>query len=277
MSTTVHTRCTSATVIDLIRRAVASVAGTAPASAYSRGLRLRVGLAALSCIQEAFVVKAAGGTGEDGIQWAPLKKETIANRPLGPSDVAGLKSAGIRKGKHGYSARSQSSNDLDARGRLKRGFLTQAQDQRWRKIFSQKKAMMMARHGLSAQEAGARAAAIAWATLKAEGAKTKLEMLGNRRVQIGRSSGRLFSSLSPGLADPIHAPILTQPEAVEDRILREEPGEVVVGSNVSYAGKFHRKRPLWPSGELPPAWSQRIAEAAASGIAEMIGAEARAA
>jgi len=237
-----------------------------------RGIKLRVGMVALDCVQEAFIAKAAGGTGDDGITWPPLKKETIANRRVGAGDVADLKSMGITKRKYGYGARRQGSGDLDAKGRLKRGFLTAAEDARWKKIFASRKAQMMGKHGMSEGEASARAAQIAWAVLKSEGAKTKLDVLGNRHVLIGRDTGRLLSSLSPGVADSEHHPILTPPPEVEDRVLREEVGCVIVGTNVEYASSFAKRRPLWPNnGQLPNAWMSRINSAAASGIAEAIG------
>lgn len=235
------------------------------------GVKLRIGMVALACVQESFITKASGGTGEDGIQWQPLTKQTIANRPIGEGDIAGLKAVGVTKRKYGYGARRQSGRDLDVKGRLKRGFLTAAEDARWRRIFSQNKVMMMVKHGMGNEAASARAAQIAWATLKAEGAKTKLDVLGNRNVQIGRSSGRLFNSLSPGVADPESHPLLIPPPDVEGRVLREEVASVVVGTNVEYAGAFHAKRPLWPtSGELPGPWMERVNEAARDGIAEAI-------
>lgn len=274
MADEIRITATHRQVTHLVHGAVSSLTGRGADSAYSRGIRLRLGMVLLACIQESFLAKASGGTGEDGIQWAPLKPSTIAARPIGQGDVAGLKSMGITRGKHGYGARSQGANDLDARGRLKRGFLTAAQDKRWRMIFATRKFQMMAQHGMDPGAASARAGAIAWATLKSEGAKTRLQVLGGRTVAIGRNSGRLFNSLSPGAADPDSFPILSMPGAVEDRILREEPGSFTVGSNVDYAGAFHARRPLWPDGELPAAWSQRIAEALTSGIEEMIGAEA---
>lgn len=236
-----------------------------------RGIKLRIGMVALSCVQEAFIAKASGGSDEAGIQWEALKPQTIANRPIGQGDAANLKARGITKRKYGYGARRQSGADLDALGRLKRGFLTDAQDKRWRRIFAQKKSELRTRHGMSDEAASARAAQTAWAVLKAEGAKTRLDVLGSRNVQIGRDSGRLFNSLSPGVDDPEQHPILVPPPDVEDRILREEVSSVVVGTNVEYAGAFHSKRPLWPtSGNLPSAWMERINEAARSGVTEAI-------
>ena len=238
---------------------------------YVRGIKLRVGMVALACVAEAFVEKSAGGVGSDGIQWAPLKKATIAARRVGPEDAASMKSLGITKRQFGYGARRQGAGDLDKRGRLMRGFLTDAENKRWKMIFATRKMSMMARHGMSEEAAAGRAAQIAWATLKAEGAKTKLEVLGNRHVMIGRDSGRLLASLSFGVVDPMSHPLTAEPEIGEETILREEPGAVIVGTSVQYAGKFHASRPLWPlDGNLPEAWSKRIEAAAKSGILEAI-------
>lgn len=245
----------------LLSSFIASMSGDAGEfEPYVRGIKLRVGMVALSCIQEAFLQKSAGNVGDDGIKWAPLSKYTIARRKLGPQDKALLK---------GYGAQ----NGRDVLGRVKRGFLTPAQDERWRKIYGSRKAMFMAKHGLDEAAASEHAAQIAWATLKAEGAKTKLEALGSRKVEIGRDTGRLFNSLSPGTANPGGYPLLAQPPdapAPSDRVLREEAGAVVVGSNVEYAADFHAARPLWPVG-MPEAWQERIMDAARSGIQEAIG------
>lgn len=250
------------------------LAGRAEQGAFAphiSGIKLRIGMVALSCVQEAFITKAAGGADEAGIQWEALKPQTIANRPIGEGDIASLKAGGITKRKYGFGARRQGAGDLDTLGRLKRGFLTAAQDKKWRRIFATKKAELQTRWGMGDAAASARAAQSAWATLKAEGAKTKLDVLGGRNVQIGRNSGRLFNSLSPGVDDPEQHPLLVPPPDVEERILREEVGSVVVGTNVEYAGAFHSKRPLWPSdGSIPAAWMDRINEAARSGITEAI-------
>lgn len=235
---------------------------------YVRGIKLRVGMVALACIQEAFIDKAKGESSEDGITWNPLTKQTVANRALGPGD------RGLMKG---YGAH----NGRDIKGRIKRGFLTPAEDKRWRMIFATRRNWLIAKHGMSEEAASGRAAQIAWATLKAEGAKTKLDVLGNRHVEIGRDTGRLFASLSPGVETHIDAakhklldavpPILHPSDKTEptDRVLREDPGAVIVGSNVKYAGRFHAQRPLWPES-FPAVWLERIAEATQSGIAEAI-------
>ncbi len=71
---------------------LAGKGGTLPAEVV-RGLQLRCGVALLSQIQLAFVVKSRGGTGNDGVKWKPLKPETIARRKRTAKDVAGGKRA----------------------------------------------------------------------------------------------------------------------------------------------------------------------------------------
>src|SRR3974390_99998 len=44
----------------------------------AKGLLLRIGMAALSKVRQAFVVKARGGTDECGLKWPPISPPTIA-------------------------------------------------------------------------------------------------------------------------------------------------------------------------------------------------------
>lgn len=90
---------------------------------------------------------------------------------------------------------------------------------------------------------------------------TALAFYGGREVDIGADTRRMIRSLTPGVdgAEP----------ANPDQILRPGSGELVVGSNVPYAGAFHDgrdphqpARPLWPpDGRLPGPWADAIAGA----------------
>lgn len=53
----------------------------------ARGVNLAIGSAALSDIKADFVRKARGGTGEDGVKWAPLQPATIAGRRATKQDL----------------------------------------------------------------------------------------------------------------------------------------------------------------------------------------------
>lgn len=209
-----------------------------------RGLQLRVGMVLLSKIKQAFLVKAAGGTGEDGIKWPPLSPKTIAQRGTTADE---RKALGITKG-------------------MKfRGLLTADQDKEWRKIFSTRKAWLMLKFGLNERDASARAAQIAWTVLKGQGAKTKLATLGGRSVEILRDTGELLRSFSPGVDGK-----------GEGTILQTPLGKVIVGTNKK---PWHQDgipgrlpaRPFWPpDGNLPEAWWNAILEALQQGVAEIV-------
>lgn len=227
-------RGTHQQVGDLVRRLPAVLAGRAPDTyGLARQLQLRMGVALLSKIQQAFIVKSRGGVGDDGIQWRPLSPRTIAQRRTTAEE---RRSAGVG-------------------GRRQRGLLTSAQDRRWRQIFATRRLRFIAT-GMNEAEAGARAAAIAWATLKQEGAKTKIGTFGGRKVDVLRDTGELFRSLSPGLED--------KPSRASGQVFRVTPGAVMVGTNKK---TWHHRgipgrlpaRPLWPTnGQLPVAWQSHL-------------------
>jgi hypothetical protein len=207
----------------------------------ARGVFLAVGFAALSDIKDDFVRKARGGTGEDGVKWAPLKRETIAyGRRAGPNDPKGKKGG--------------------------RGLLTAAQNKRWKKIFGGALARLLL--SLPEGEAKARAAQIAWATLKREGAKTKLDVLGSRSVEILRDTGILLNSLSPGqLGGGSAGMTYRKPggDGGDEQIFETIANGVIVGTNVPYAsvhqdGSTKKKipaRPFLPKGNAPAVWRER--------------------
>lgn len=201
-----------------------------------RGIQLRVGMVLLSLVAGDFVRKSRGGVGTDGVSWPPLKPETIARRR---TSAAERKSLGIT-------------------GRRERGLLTMSENKEWRKIFATRKAWLIGKFGLSEEAASAKAAQIAWNHLKGMGAKTKLAVLGGRVVEQLRDTGRLFQSLSPGLGGA-------------DQILRAGPGSVTVGTNVSYAARVHKRRPLWPvGGKLPEAYTRPLLDALKRGVMEAV-------
>ena len=65
-------------------------------SEVARGVNLAIGVAALSDIKADFVKKARGGTGEDGVKWAPLKPATIARRRATKADLRNHKKGKIK-------------------------------------------------------------------------------------------------------------------------------------------------------------------------------------
>ena len=214
----IRVKTSRAQVRNLTRQFVSALTGRVPNwQQLVHGVNLRMSTALLSQIQQDFVTKARGGTGKDGIKWQPLKKETIANRRPAPRKKLGERP---------------------------RGLLTEAEDARWRRIFAQTKAWLIAKHGLDDAEAAGRAAQTAWNKLKASGAKTKLEVYGNRQVEILRDTDLTLLSLSPGVTSP-------------DQVLRLTPGTVIVGTNRNtWHHRGNRRLPqrrFWPDPKSAPA------------------------
>ena len=222
---------------DLYRRLLALpavLAGKAPdTDGTARKLLEALGIQALSLIKDAYVTKARGGTDAAGIKWDPLDPRTIAY---------GRRHPGLNQ-RRKYAA---------SKGRGSRPLLSAAQDKRWRQIYA---AMLNKFRGDA--DASAHAAAVAWSVVKREGGQTILGKYGGAQVEIGRDTGRLLASLSPG------AP---------DNILRTTAGAVTIGTAVQYAPHFHKKRPIWPAN-FPPEWKaameQIVAEALALAVQRM--------
>lgn len=228
----------------LLGRLPAVLSGRAPDPlGLARGLQLRLGVALLSKVQQAFLIKSRGGTGDDGITWPPLKRATVAQRR---ATAAERRAAG-------------------ATGRRVRGLLTPAQDRRWRRIFATRRARFEAQ-GLGPGAASARAAQAAWAVLKAEGALTRLAAFGGRQVDTLRDTGELFRSFSPGVED--------RPSGAEGQVFEVRPGAVTVGTNKKpwhHAGVPGRlpARPFWPD-VLPDAWWRHLLGVYARGLARAV-------
>lgn len=225
-------------LIDLIHQLSNAVAlgggNTIPADVV-RGIHLRMGVTLLSKIQQNFVVLSRGGTSEAGYRWKPLERKTIAARRI---SNAGKKALGIT-------------------GKRERGLLTPTQNTRWKRLYSQNLTRFILR-GMAEGAAKSLAAAIAWNTLKAEGAQTKLQVYGSRTVDIGRDTGILFRSLTPGIED--------KPSNADQQIFQVVNGFITVGTNVPYASAFHKHRPLWPD-KMPNSWMDAINAAASRGVA----------
>lgn len=218
-----------------------------------RPILTRGAVALLTQIKLAFIAKSRGGVGSDGIKWPPLKPATIAAR----------------------RATREELRNLGVGGRRVRGLLTPGQDREWRRIFARTAAMLRAR-GVPEGEILAIAGRTAWARLKEQGAKTRLEVLGGRQVDILRDTGRLLRSLEPGLEDA--------PKKPANQILRVRAGEITVGTTVEYAERHQNgdparnlpARPLWPEPQnLPDAWWEAINAAILRGmlraVAEAVG------
>ncbi|TWU22456.1 hypothetical protein Pla52o_35120 [Novipirellula galeiformis] len=219
----VYFRGSRADAATLVRQVIQSLTGRGASHAIlAQGVHRSIGMAALSDIHDDFVRKAKGGTGEDGVKWPPLAPATLA-----------------------YGRRAPKGKGHAPGG--KDGLLTRRQLKRWREIYGTRLARFAASMPLGA--AKARAAKIAWATVKAEGGKTKIAEYANIPHEILRDTGVLLNSLSPG-----------EVGSNSDQIFKTILGGVIVGTNVPYAAAHQNgKRPFLPKGEAPQVWRDRWA------------------
>jgi hypothetical protein len=219
----------------------------------ARGFRLRLAVAFLSKVKQAFIVKSRGGTDEAGMSWQPLTREYLAyGRRFGKGEQAALKKAA----------------GLDRKNN-KRGLLTAAQNKRWKAIFAQSFTRLAAQ--LPIGEAKAKAGAIAWAKLKSEGAKTKLDVFGSRQVEILRDTDVMFNSLSPGVLSEAGPDATYSPP--EHQVIKIDQSDMLVGTNDEKADWHHnaknprKRRRLWPEpDQIPQSWRDDFSAAASRGM-----------
>lgn len=172
-------------------------------------------------IHTAFVLKSKGGTDDQGLRWKPLKRSTIASRPI----------------------RGRGTLALSRRSRKGRGLLTKSQQIRWNGIYSSNLTRLA--QFMPIQAASAKAAMLAWGILKKEGAETRIDKLGSRKVDILVDSGKLKNSLKPGrLVADEYIPTANQ-------IYKKSNYSLTIGTSVEYAKRVHKIRKFWPSNVSP--------------------------
>lgn len=190
-------------------------------------------------IHKGFMDKSDGKQDDVGGFWKPLKRSTIAARPIAPGERKKLGILGL--------------------GRGGRGLLTAGENRIWKGIFASTFARLAPRVGEG--KAKALAAKLAWAILKARGAKTKLEVLGGRKVPIHIVSHRLERSLRPGTISGDH---YVPPE---EQVFQTKGSEFTIGTEVDYGAKLHKTRRLWPSVRKMAPW---IRSATQKGVAAFV-------
>lgn len=249
----------------LIRATLASLTGSAR-SEVAKAVFIAVGMAALSDIHADFIRKARGQVGEDGNTWPRLSPKTLAySRRFGPGEQAQLKRA----------AGLGPANRFAPGGN--KGLLTAAELKRWRKYYSMHLARLAARYPLA--QAKAIAAGIAWNKLKAEGAKTKLEVYGHREHEALRDTGVLANSLSVGALIGSFSYHKPHRDGGEEQIFEILDNGIIVGTNVAYASTHNEgdrkrgipKRQFIPKeNEIPDAWLERWLQAGMRALAHGI-------
>lgn len=242
---TVYVRASRAQLTKLFAKLPSWVSGRSSGPPLVRQLQIRVGLAALSLIKEAFVLKARGGTDDTGLRWAPLSPYTIA-----------------------YSRRHPGVPSKRQRARFAPSWILSRQQRRlWWDYYRR----FLARY----KGDKAHAAAVSWFVCKEMGFPTMMQTYGNTPVEILRDTGLLLNSLSP--ATPPDAATTSPPQrpAQVFRLLR---GEVVVGTKRKWAGTHHRgipgrlpQRRLWPEpSRWTPRWWSLMLTQARLGVLDLV-------
>lgn len=228
------------------RRAVRQFLGTLPSaiansdSPAAQLLLTKIGLSALGKISEAFIAKSEGGSDDTGLRWKPLQPSTIARRNRRPGTPESRPSSA----------------------------LSQTQRRRWWAIY----AHSLPRFGYDK----ARAAALAWLILKANGAPSHLALQGQSHASILNATGDLLLSLTPTI-EPSDATTSTPP-LNPFSVFRVERGSVTIGTTRKGAIYHHYgvpgrlpQRPLWPEpSQWPARWWEDILSDAAEGVAQVI-------
>lgn len=210
-----------------------------------RQLKLRVGVAVLSQVQQDFVRKSRGGTGKDGIKWKPLAPSTIARRRTTRGELRKL----------GYRSRK----------RINLRILTVREIGVFERTYAE--AFKRGLWDLPKREAHKRARRLAWRAATA-GWITKREALAGRQVDILRDTGAMLRSLQPGLED--------QPSNAPGQVFDvARPGSVIVGTTEKpwhqHGGPNLPARPMWPeNGKIPAAWWPPIRRATNRGLSILI-------
>lgn len=252
MSDAVVTRDRKPELEAFVRRLPAILSGRVPDEhGVAAGFRARIGWAIFSLIAPNFNELGRGKAGADGTKWKPLSPEYLAYvRPI------------IGRGRPLAGGKAPGGKD---------GLLTAAELQLWRRTFADAFQFYMMRE--SDESAKRHAAAVAWITVKNAGGKTKLAdpRFGGRQAgvdyQMLVDTGHLRRSLQPG-----HLIETGKPDAdyrpPEDQQFDSEPGQIVGGTLVKYAGPNHKRRRFWPE-RFPSDWWQQIMGVARSGLVRL--------
>jgi hypothetical protein len=133
------------------------------------------------------------------------------------------------------------------------GLLTPGEHKKWKQIFG------IIYHSykdeLGDGEALALAGQVAWTRLKEEGAQTKRDVLGNRKVPIMQVTKKLITSLLPGKFDPGRG----YKKKNGNQVFQLNRRNLKLGTELLYAEHHDDTRPIWPKNY--DAWVEKAMEA----------------
>ena len=199
-----------------------------------------------SRIHRSYTIRSEGGQDDLGNSFPPLKKTTIARRPIGKGNL----------GEFGLTSR-QSGTALRNR---ERGLLSPEENVLWKSVYSSTLSQLIIR--MPEKQAKQRAAATAWIELKASGAKTKLDTLGNRNVLIMRVTDTIYNSLAPN-----HSGSRTY-RPRRNQIFKQVGSRLEIGTSVPHAKYHNSTRPVIPDNIQP--WVDEATETAFDAVNEHI-------
>lgn len=172
-------------------------------------------------VNEAFWIKAKGGTDDLGNAWKDLAPSTHAYKPMSPIELG--------------------TYEIDKE--LTRGLLTPEQDKRWKTIFA-RTLQRLEKKGVSNKEAKKQAGERAWAVVKASGARTKIGL--GRITDINIRYGRLVAATKPGtVSNNRYYPPKNQ------EVIYQPRGKVRIKFNLPYARAVDAVRPIVPNDISP--------------------------
>lgn len=260
MATIVY-RGTRQQLTQLLASLPSIMAGRAPdLHGVAKGLQLRVGVAFLSQVQQDYVTKSRGGTGKDGVKWAPLKTSTIVARRRSKEDVKNIRLA-VRSdlGKAG-------AREVERHIAARRGELTETM----RSHVGRQKGLTL--NWLAGSARGlSRAQIEEQARRQGASIQTIRSILGARTVEILVDTRRMFRAFSPGVAD--------RPSGEAEQQITTGAGQVILGVNVPYFATHQHgdpkhnipARPIVPkNGVIPTAYWPAILQAGATGLVRAV-------
>ena len=209
-----------------------------------------IGIQLLSHIKLAYIEKSRGGTGEDGISWAPLKVSTI---------LARLRKAGHLKSS---AVKSVKKPAVPPRPRQRTIYTVAKTVKKNEALFKQLDAAGVVFHdkkgnqvkGSSPRHKTGTTLAVTAATQK------KTVNLSPGSYQIGVDTGLQLNSAGPGFAGP---------DGKGGNIFEQDDVSVTIGFGRSYSSYFDEHRKLIPD-TLPDDWQKDLDDLAAERGAKII-------
>ena len=250
----------------LIRDIPAMIAGSKPDSfGLRQGVAARMAFTFFALVGRAFDIKSKGGTGDDGIQWAPNSRGYLA----------------YQKGRTRSKARSGERNKGSYRVNRER-HLTAAQKRVWTKANNaaiDDIIRELADAGMTATQRTikAKAAVRAWAATREEGATSLIKFYPSRPDTILVDEGDMRRSIQPGTLQQTGAVDNQYQPPDETQLFSVDTIDIVVGSRDPKAA-FHQnakkivhgqqseeggtmkgpvRRQMWPD-KLPDTWVREI-------------------